>query len=68
MQRVAEHWDALAPRRVLRVRYEDLVRDKVRAGHLPGSPRGLIFWVWVLRHEVRLRREACSQAGAAGAV
>lgn len=30
MQRVAEHWDALAPRRVLRVRYEDLVRDKER--------------------------------------
>lgn len=29
MQRVAEHWDALAPRRVLHVRYEDLVRDQV---------------------------------------
>ncbi|KAL4421806.1 hypothetical protein ABPG77_001595 [Micractinium sp. CCAP 211/92] len=28
MQRVAEHWDALAPRRVLHVRYEDLVRDR----------------------------------------
>ncbi|KAL4448264.1 hypothetical protein ABPG75_005483 [Micractinium tetrahymenae] len=30
MQRVAEHWDALAPRRVLHVRYEDLVREQER--------------------------------------
>lgn len=42
MRRVAEHWDAMAPRRMLHVRYEDLVRDQVR--------RCLGLRLWALPH------------------